>query len=122
DDDLLAGCECSGRQEGRGGVVVRDDAVLRAGELGQQTRRVTVPLAATAGSEVVFDAHRASGINDRGEGGWRERCAAEVGLKYDAGRVEDAAKRTLVSLTQPVARRIGRAGFIESRAGGACFR
>src|SRR5256886_2575314 len=116
DDDLLAGRKCREREQDGGGVVVHDAGVLRAGEVGEQSRRVTVPLAALPGGKVELHAHRARGLGDRGEGARRERRPTEVRPEDHAGRVEDTAERASSALVEERAGLAGEGGGV---AGGA---
>src|SRR5437762_1570188 len=116
DDDLLAGRECREREQHGGGVVVHDAGILGAGEIGEQSRRVAVPLAALPGGKVELHAHRARGLGDRGEGARRERRSAEVRLEDHAGRVEDTAERAASAFVEKRAGLGGQGGGV---AGGA---
>ena len=65
---------------------------------------MTVPFAALSRDEVVLDAHRPSRGGDGGERSGRERCAAEVRLQHDAGRVDDTPERETFAFREGRAR------------------
>ena len=110
DDDLAAPRERREREEDRRGVVVGDDAVLRAGDLRQDPRGVAVPLAPAARPEVVLDRHRAGGIPHRVPGPVGQRRAPEVRVEDHAGRVDDPTQRPAIALGDPLARPAERLG------------
>lgn len=83
DNDFAAGGKLIECEVDRGGVVIDNDGRF-AEDLFQENGGVDVALAAAAGCEVVFEVHVAAG-----RGFFGKRGAAEVGMEYDAGGVDD---------------------------------
>ena len=92
-DDLPAGGEGGEGQQNRCRVVVDHQRRLRAGKAAQQGLHMGIPLSPPAGGQVVFQ----RGIT-AGNILCRPQCAAaqssppQIGMKYHAGCVDDAAE------------------------------
>ncbi len=87
--DLAVAGEGREHEEQGGGVVVDGHGGLGAGDAAQEGLDVLVAAAALAGFEVVLEvAVAARDCRHGGDGGVRERRAAEVGVNDDAGGVD----------------------------------
>lgn len=76
-----------------GGAIVDDDGGFRAGEAFDEAREMNVAFATSAGGEIVFEigiSH--GGALEFGDNGGGEGGAAEIGMKDDAGGVDDRAE------------------------------
>ena len=95
DDDFAVARECGKNEKHGGGAVVDDDGGFGAGQPLRELRGVDVALAARAGFEIVFKIGvLRGGAAEFFDDGFGERRAAKIGVKDDAGGVDDRLKRS----------------------------
>ena len=79
------------REQDGGRVVVDDERGLGAGDPTEKPGEVILPRSARTAVEVVLEIRvAAADLRHALERGARERCAAEIGVDEDAGRVDHA--------------------------------
>ncbi len=113
EDFAVAGKRCEDEQNG-GGAIIDHDGGLGAGESLDELTGVDVAFPARAGLEVVLEI----GILRRGaaeffDGEFGERCAAQVGVEDDAGRVNDRLERSREDLLNGVGDFVLKGGRVE---------
>ena len=120
DEDFAIASEGGEDEQHGGGAVIDDDNGFGAREALEESRGVDVALSACAGFEVVFEI----GILRRGaaeffDGGFGERSAAEIGVKDDAGGVDDGLERLGEDLLHGVGDFVLQGGRVEREDDGA---